>query len=120
MGLDLGAVAVNPATDTIYVANEGVTPDNTVSVIDGKTNMIKTEIPIGTSPLPADSANVLTSTVYVGDAGNDTVLVIDGKTNTVTATIAAGSGLDAVATNSVTGRTYVANGDDNTVSVIKG
>ena len=30
-----------------------------------------------------------------------------------------GSGPDAVATNSVTSRTYVANGD-NTVSVIKG
>lgn len=48
------------------------------------------------------------------------MIVIDGKTNTVTATIAVGSGPDAVATNSVTGRTYVANGDDNTVSVIKG
>ena len=63
---------------------------------------------------------MLTSTVYVADSGNNTVLVIDGKTNTVTATIAVGSGPDAAATDSVTGRTYVVNGNDNTVSVIQG
>ena len=33
------AVSVNPSTDVAYVANRG---DNTVSVIDGKTNNVTT------------------------------------------------------------------------------
>ena len=118
IGRNAAGAAVTPLDNSVYVLGTDVTDSESAAlVIDGKTNTIKTEIPIGTYPLTADSANALTSTVYVADAGTNTVLVIDGKTNTVTATIAVGSGPDAVATDSLTGRTY---GDDNTVSVIKG
>lgn len=96
-------------------------------VIDGRTNKVVATL-IGQSVIGRGAAGAavtpLDNSVYV--LGTDptesesAALVIDGKTNTVTATIAVGSGPDAVATNSVTGRTYVANGDDNTVSVIKG
>src|SRR4051794_23638641 len=37
-------VAVNPKTDTVYVANEY---DDTVSVISGRTNTVTATIPVG-------------------------------------------------------------------------
>ena len=40
------AVAVNPSTNTVYVANFG---DNSVSVIKGKTNTVTATVPVGSS-----------------------------------------------------------------------
>ena len=91
VGLDPGAVAVNPATDTIYVANEGVTPDNTVSVIDGRTSAITSTITVGSSAAGI-AVNPVTDTVYVTDSGYG-LYVIDGKTNKIAATIPISGGM---------------------------
>ena len=40
-------ISVNPSTNIVYVTNMG---DNTVSVIDGKTNSVITNIKVGNSP----------------------------------------------------------------------
>ena len=79
------AVAVNQATETIYVANRN---DNTVSVIDGRAcNGSHTAgcgqdwptLAVGTSP-QALAINKATNTIYVTNTNDDTVSVIDGST----------------------------------------
>ena len=44
-------IAVNPATNLIYVANSG---SNTTSVIDGSTNKLVRDIQVGAFPLGVD------------------------------------------------------------------
>ena len=58
----------------IYVANFN---DNTVSVIDGATNVVIATIPVGINPAGVD-VNPLTDRIYVANRLSDTVSVIDG------------------------------------------
>ena len=128
------AVAVNEATDTVYVANRD---DGTVSVIDGAScNGSDTSgcgqawptVTVGTAP-QALGVDELTDTIYVTNTGGDTVSVINGATcngtNTsgcaqIPATVTVGNAPRAVGVNPVTNTIYVANRDDGTVSVIDG
>ena len=110
------AVSVNPSTNIVYVANYD---NNTVSVIDGKTNRVIANVTVGTSP-NAVSVNPLTNIVYVTNYDDNTVSVIDGKSNKVITTISVGTSPNAVSVNPSTNTAYVANRDDNTVSVIDG
>ena len=61
----------------VYVTNHD---DNTVSVIDGKTNSVTTTIQLGWGP-SGISVNPSTNIVYVTNSVGNTVSVIDGKTN---------------------------------------
>jgi len=108
------AVAVNPATNTIYVANEG---SATVTVIDGTTNSTAT-VNVGTSPR-ALAVNPVTNTVYVANQSSGTVTVINGTTNNTT-TVNVGYAPDAIAVNQVTNMVYAANHNSDTVTVING
>ena len=128
------AVAVNPATETIYVANRN---DNTVSVIDGRAcNGSHTAgcgqdwptLAVGTSP-QALAVNKATNTIYVTNTNDDTVSVIDGSTcngsdhsgcGQTPPTVAVGAGPRAVGVNQVTDTIYVGNRFDGTVSVVDG
>ena len=127
-------LAVNQRTNTIYVANSA---DNTVSVIDGATcNATDTSgcgqtpatVAVGTFPivLAIDEAS---DTIYVTNGGDNTVSVIDGGTcnGSVTsgcshtpATVTVGSSPQGIGIDQPTDTIYVANGGDNTVSVING
>jgi DNA-binding beta-propeller fold protein YncE len=78
-------IAVNEATDTVYVAN---TAANTVSVIDGATcngtvhrgcGRGITAAPVGASPRRV-AVDERTNTVYVTNAGSNTVTVLNGAT----------------------------------------
>jgi len=80
-------VAVNPVTNMVYVTNWD---DNTVSVIDGKTNSIVRDIQVGVSPTHV-TINPVTNMVYVTNRDDNTVSVIDGKINTVVKTLRVGS-----------------------------
>ena len=73
-------IAVNPNTDKIYVANH---VPNSISVIDGKTNNVISNITtIGRDP--SDIAiNSNTDKIYVANYGSNTISVIDGKTDNV-------------------------------------
>jgi YVTN family beta-propeller protein len=128
------AVAVDQATETIYVANRN---DNTVSVIDGRIcNGSHTAgcgqdwptVAVGVSPqaLAIDKA---TNTIYVTNTNDDTVSVIDGSTcngsdasgcGQTPPTAPVGAGPRAVAVNQATDTIYVGNGFDGTVSVVDG
>jgi YVTN family beta-propeller protein len=106
---------VDPATNTVYVTNSF--PDNTVSVINGRTNQVTATIGVGGYPWQV-AVNPLTNTAFVANSDDNTVSVINGRTNTVTATIGVGNTPYGMAVNPATGRLYVTNGGDATVSVI--
>jgi YVTN family beta-propeller protein len=132
------AVAVDQATHTAYVGNGN---DGTVSVINTATcnavngsgcGQTPATVMLGATAAPgpvSDAVDQATGTIYVGNAGSDTVSVIDGKTCNATVTsgcknipptITVGSGPDGVAVDQATDTVYVANVNDNTVSVIDG
>jgi len=113
------AVAVNPATNTIYVVNNG---PNTVTVIDGATNATRTVI-VGTTPV-AISVNPVTNEAYVADSGDGTVTVINEAQGSVRK-ISVGENPEAIVVNPLTNKIYVAvaaaNGNsDGDVVVIDG
>ncbi len=69
------AVAVNPVTNKIYIANSG---SNNVTVVDGATNTFTTVNDThATSPV-AIAVNSLTNMVYVANSGSNNVSVFSG------------------------------------------
>src|SRR5579859_6714628 len=112
-GANPGDVAVNPVTNKIYVVNTG---SNTVTVIDGATN-ITTTIPVATSD--AVAVNPVTNRIYVANTAG-TVTIIDGATNAAITTVAAGNGLTSVAVNPVTNKVYAVGHQSNSVTEIDG
>jgi YVTN family beta-propeller protein len=131
-------IRVDVRTDTIYVVNAN---DNSVSVINGATcnatiswGCDQTPPTIGVGPGPfALAIDQRTDTIYVANSGStspgDTISVINGAackgTNTAGCkqtppTIAVGNDPDGIAVDQRTDTIYVANGNDNTVSVING
>lgn len=69
------AVAINPMTNILYVANSD---SSTVSVIDGKTSKVSRSIPVIFWPVGI-AVNPLTNKIYVINNGGE-VSVIDGRT----------------------------------------
>lgn len=144
--LPLG-MAVDEATDTVYVANA---VDGTVSVIDGATCNASDSSGCGQTPVivpvgafdDALAVDPVTNTVFVTNqnANPGTVSVIDGNSCNGTdhsgcasqpeATIGVGGGPSGIAVNPVTNTVYVANTgldnnenpvpNGNTISVIDG
>ena len=86
-----GAVAVNPVTNRVYVANYGDSPGN-VAVVDGATKTTST-INAGSNP-NAVAVNQVTNKVYVPNMGDNTVTVIDGANGNPTSILSAGSRSD--------------------------
>ena len=133
-------VAVDRATDTIYVA-AGNNPDgnnhggDTVSVIDGRhcqaSDVSRCRGPwptvkVGNNP-GAVTVDQVTGTVYVTNVGDSTVSVIDGATcnalvssgcGQATATVPVGAGPDGIFADRADHTVYVANSGDSTVSMI--
>src|SRR5579862_5906253 len=109
VGSSPNGVAVNPATNRIYVANRA---DNTVSVIDGRTYAVVATVPVGPGPAGV-AVNPATNRVYVANSTNaidvGSVTVIDGSTNAVIATIPVDLVPNFIAVNPVTNRVYVTN-----------
>jgi len=114
VGVYPAAVAVNPATNKIYVVNQ---QGNSVTVIDGVTNSTR-NVPTGLGP-NAVAVNSVTNKIYVANANSATVTVIDGASNQTT-NVSTGTGSFTLAVNAATNNIYVANYDANTVSVING
>jgi YVTN family beta-propeller protein len=122
-------IAINPSTNMIYASNmDGSGNDgNTISVIDGTTNQIVTDIPVPGLDPSTIAINPSTNVIYAAD-GN-TISVIDGTTNQIVADIPV-PGLDpsTISINPSTNviyaanELYVTNSSDwnNTISVIDG
>jgi DNA-binding beta-propeller fold protein YncE len=116
------AVAVNPLTDKIYVANWS----GNVTVIDGATNSTTTVTdPNAADPIAA-AVNSVTNKIYVTNIVSNNVTVIDGASNsTTTISDPNMSTPNSVAVNPVTNKIYVANvgvfpGTPANVTVIDG
>jgi YVTN family beta-propeller protein len=120
-GLDFRArlLGINPTTNTIYVGNEGNGTGTTLAVINGFTDRIIQNIPVGTGPHGV-AVNPNTNRIYTANDTSNTVSVVDGSTNTVIATIPVGLHPQDLAVNSSTNRIYVSNNEGNTMSVIDG
>lgn len=113
-GVSPSALAVNPVTNKLYVANSG---DGTVTVIAGRTGLTTT-VTVGSGPA-ALAVNPATARIYAVNRGANSVSVIDGLTGAVTP-VTVGATPVAVAVNPVTNRVYVANQGDGTVTEIDG
>ena len=116
VGSSPAAIAVNPSTGTVYVANSA---GNSVSVINGATNTVTT-VSTGTNPV-ALAVNPLTNTIYVVNSGSNNVTVINGATN-VPSTVTDPNAISpsAVALDPLTNMVYVANSGSNNLTVING
>src|ERR1035441_2847018 len=114
-GLAPIAIAVNPVTNTIYVAN---LDSNTVTVINGATNTATATVSTGTFPY-AVAVDPVTNTIYVANLDSNTVTVINGATNPATATVSTGTFPYAVAVDPVTNTIYVQDEYSANVTVIK-
>jgi YVTN family beta-propeller protein len=86
-GTDPRAVAVDPATNTIYVANEF---SNDVTVIDGASHASR-RVAVGRRPQYI-AVNPATHRVYVSNGGDASLSVIDGGTLAVATLAINGSG----------------------------
>jgi YVTN family beta-propeller protein len=113
------AVAANPRTNLVYVANS----PGTVTVIDGATDQVTATITLpGTQLIPRGLAvNPTTNRIYVANTGNATISVIDGATNQVqTIDISAIDIPGQLAVNTATNQIYVVGSFTNSVLVIDG
>lgn len=112
------AVAVNPTTNRVYIANAD---NDSVTVLEdtyGGGVVAIANVAAGKTPY-AVAVNPLTNHIYVANADSDAVTVIDGATND-TVEVETGSLPIAIAVNTATNKIYVANLGSDTVSVIDG
>ena len=91
-GTDPRAVAVNVATNRVFVANES---SNTVTVVDAATDTAIATVPVGPRPQHI-AVSAATNRVFVSNAGDATLSVIDGATLAVTNLAIGGTGPIAV------------------------
>jgi YVTN family beta-propeller protein len=110
-------VGVDPATNRVYVANQG---SGTLTVIDANTNTVLTTISGfgGVNEAVGVAVNPNTNRVYVAGYFSNNVTVIDGSTNNILARIPVGTTPINVAVNPTTKLAYVSNLGANSVSVI--
>jgi YVTN family beta-propeller protein len=111
-----GGVAFNPVNGRVYVAN---THSDSVSVIDGSTNMvIKTVIGVGSAPfgIAINSAG----DIYVANIASETVAKISGKTDTISKVIPVNRDSFSASVNPSNGNLYVSNPNSESVSIIQG
>jgi len=109
-----GAIAVDPKTDTLFVANYG---DNTLTIIDAHQGRAIATVPVGNGPqgVAFDAARNL---VYVANTHGDSITVIDRASNKVVATLPAGESPYALAVVPNSTKLYVANGAGDESSTV--
>jgi YVTN family beta-propeller protein len=114
------AIALNPVTNRIYVANDGNGSNATVTVIDGSTDTLAAGSPIGLGNTPnALAVNPVTNKIYVTNGSN--LSVIDGVSNTIRTTTALPSNnLTAIAVNPVTNFIYITTQNIGIVMAVNG
>lgn len=98
------AVAVNPATNMVYVVNHA---DDTVTVVDGAKNIPVATLHVGKQP-QGIAVDPVKSLVYVANKHSDSVSVIDGRQNRVVQTLHTGKNPYALVVDPSSGLIYVA------------
>jgi DNA-binding beta-propeller fold protein YncE len=139
VGVGPTAVAVNDSTHTVYVADDDVTVDNdgtTVSVFDAATCNATVvsgcarmgTVTVGTGPVGVAVDPGGANTVYTANQTSNSVSVIDGRTCDAAdlsgcavetaGTVTVGQSPEWVGLDGLAHTLYVANSDDDTISVI--
>lgn len=123
VGSEPRGVAVNPLTDSVYIAN---TQSGNISVL--KHDVVIATLPANTLPQVA-TLDVAANKAYIGGCDFRTnaggrVVVIDGRTNQITTTIDINEfcvlGIQGITVNPLTHRVYVSDYDDSQEVVIDG
>jgi YVTN family beta-propeller protein len=119
-------MAVNPATNRIYVA-PGNPFEGQVTVVDGSTNQVVTNIDIpGSNTTEFVAVDPVRNLVYASDLASDTssnsgaVAVINGATNTVVTSITVPGEPAGIAVDPRTRDIYVSNNSLSEVQIING
>jgi YVTN family beta-propeller protein len=106
------ALAINEATNRIYVANNG---SGSVSVIDGANDEVAVTISVGALPYVL-AVNPVANKIFVSNTFSDVITLIDGKAN-ATSTIKAGSA-DSIVVDAQRDRAYLVGWESTTLTVL--
>ncbi len=112
---DTFGMDINTVTNKVYVTSEST---STLVVIDGATNQVVANVPIGHGGM-RPTVDPVANKIYVPNFSDNTVTVVDGAT-LGTQTVNAGTSPRMAAVNSVTNKIYVVNANSNNVTVIDG
>jgi YVTN family beta-propeller protein len=96
------AVALNPATHLIYVANH---EDDAVTVINATQRKVLATVKVGEKP-QGIAIDAKSNRIYIANVHGDTISVIDGAHNAVIKTLHTGHNPYALAVNESTARLY--------------
>ena len=102
VGTNPVALAANPVTGKVYVANSG---SNNVTIIDGVTRTTMGTIPVGSDPHWI-AVNPETNRVLVSNFATSNVTVVNGATDTPISTLGTG-GSGWIAINAISNISYV-------------
>lgn len=108
------AVAVNAQGDQVYVVNYG---DDTVTVIDGKTENSIATLEVGSGP-QAIAVDSRSNRVYVANTHGNSVTIIDGQNNSVIDSVPAGKNPYAITVGPDSRTVYVANFGEPSFTVV--
>lgn len=111
-----GEVTVNEATNKVYFQIQGGAT-TTIGVLDGATN-VATPLPVSLGPVRNIRVNKVLNRVYIASSAGS-LHVLDGITDTEIATLVIGLS-SRFAINETTGKIFVANSDQNMVTVYDG
>ena len=100
------AVAVNSATNRVYVVNHG---DDSVTVVDAAMREVIATVKVGSLP-QGIAVDTKANRIYVANVHGDSISVIDGSSNRVVKTLSTGKNPYAIAVDQagnayITGRT---------------
>jgi YVTN family beta-propeller protein len=117
-------ITLNPDNDLVYVSNYGqFNTTGTVSVINGTTNTIVTNISVGKNP-QAIVYNPANGLIYTANTLSNTLSIINGTSNSSVGSIIVGAypgkNPTGITINPINNTIYVTNMGSNTVSVING
>ena len=110
-------IAYDSDNGNVYVANRG---SDTISVINGSTNLLIDEISMDTVAPSGIVYNAANNFIYATSEGSNRVSMINGTTNTVVATIPVGLGPTGIAYDQSDGNVFVSNSANGTISIIDG
>jgi YVTN family beta-propeller protein len=115
------SITVNPLDNIVYISTF---LNNSILVIDAKTNKLLTEIPTGSVRTWDMSIDSKTNRLFLSAEGGSRIFVIDGSSNALVKTIVAGNfsayEVDKIAVNPNQNRIYMTHSNSGTVSVIDG
>ena len=98
------AVAVNSATNRVYVVNHG---DDSVTVVDAAMREVIATVKVGSLP-QGIAVDTKANRIYVANVHGDSISVIDGSSNRVVKTLSTGKNPYAIAVDPNGGRMFVA------------